>query len=64
MTTAVNTENEPIIVLDIDETLIASRDKNEKEIYRQCLNDSVMEYAKKLGTQYQEMNINDDIIGM
>lgn len=51
--------NKLIIVLDIDETLIASKDKHQKEIYKECLNDSVMECAKKLGTQYQEINISN-----
>eukprot|EP01084_Bolivina_argentea_P227780 384761_1 len=52
-------KNKPIIVVDIDETLIASKDKNEKDIRKEYLNNFVDKQANKLGEQYQKtMNLN------
>eukprot|EP01083_Nonionella_stella_P085362 236700_1 len=55
-------KNKPIVVLDIDETLIASKDKNDKEISKEYLNDFVDQHANKLGAQYQQTICDTDSI--
>lgn len=45
-------------MLDIDETLIASADRNEKDIMKEHMTHFVDEHAKALGNQYQNTMAN------